>query len=336
MPAWTSDPDLRRVRVSVRGADRGLGILEVPGVSRVGGLDALRYLRPCHPESHPVTEFVPRQARDRRRKGVAVQLGERDLELLRALARFRIASTSDVMNLCFRGIRRDTASVRLRRLFDAGYLDVTAHDRYSENQYSLGPAGRAVILGEGGLVGRVPRGSAAHHLAIVAAWVALANHDQPGVRLELVRADWELREEFADQGLELFPDLFAIFGIADGHRAVAVEVDLGTEPLCVLRSKFARYDATRRGPNGLFGWTAFSLLVFAPTATTARRDSIAGLLLDGSCGAVCGSPSDIRSALRGLLAGGEPPLTAPPCGKGTVITVSDDASAQRRPDDAGL
>jgi hypothetical protein len=219
--------------------------------------------------------------------------------------------------------------VRLRRLFDGGYLDVTFGDRYSENQYSLGPEGRALIREEGGEVGRVPRGSVAHHLAIVTAWVALANHGLAGSRLDLVRPDWELREEFADQGLELFPDLFAIFGTDDDRTAVAIEVDLATEPIGVLRSKLARYDAARRDPKGLFGWADFALLVFAPTATVPRRQSITELLLGRNGDVVCGTPSEIHSVLRGILGGETSPLTNSPYGNGRDDRVShgsDDAS----------
>jgi hypothetical protein len=63
-----------------------------------------------------------RQLRHRRRRGVAVVLTERDEEVLNALARFRLARTSDLMAYAFAGVRRDTAAVRLRRLFDARYL----------------------------------------------------------------------------------------------------------------------------------------------------------------------------------------------------------------------
>jgi hypothetical protein len=69
-----------------------------------------------------MSDPTSRQPRHRRRRGVAVQLTERDETVLHALARFRLARTSDLCGYAFAGVRKDTVAVRLRRLFDSSRL----------------------------------------------------------------------------------------------------------------------------------------------------------------------------------------------------------------------
>lgn len=164
----------------------------------------------------------------------------RDQDLLRALARLRVARTSAVVQLCLGGIRRDTAARRLRRLFDAGFLAVRTAAATQESLYMLGPKGRQFVTGEGEAEPGVPLGSLEHHLAIVDTWVSVATLELPGVGLQLARADWELRTEFGG-GLAIIPDLFVVLDTPPGPVALAIEVDLGTEPLKVLRAKVENY-----------------------------------------------------------------------------------------------
>ena len=211
---------------------------------------------------------MKRQSRERRNRAVHVRLTERDALLIEAVNRFRLVRTRDLLAVAFSGVRPMTASLRLRRLFDAGYLDVACGDRSQENTYSLGPLGRRWVESQGIPVGRVPRGGAAHHLAIVRAWSGVAGILQrlPGTALELARPDWELREEFADSGLPIIPDLFMVLRVAakDGREqsvALAVEVDLGTETLRVLERKLAVYAELTDRRSGLFGHRDFGLAV---------------------------------------------------------------------------
>ncbi len=131
---------------------------------------------------------MSRQPRQRRRRGVSVRLQPRDVEMLTALARLRIARTAEIAALCFPGVRKDTVAARLRVLFDAGYLEVTAADRTSPNVYSLGPRGRDLVREAGEQVLPVPRGGLAHHLGIVQTWVGLAAARAEGLALELAAA----------------------------------------------------------------------------------------------------------------------------------------------------
>jgi len=179
-----------------------------------------------------------RQSRVRRHRGVVVRLTGRDRQVLEVLGRFRIARTKDLVLTCFSGVHPMTASMRLRRLFDAGLLVVHSSDPARENVYQLGPRASEWRTGQ------VPRGSLAHHLAIVRAWSLLAASVRDRLELELARSDWEIREEV--MGSEVIPDLFMVFS----GRALAIEVDLGTEPQGVLRRKLQIYERLDR----LFGY----------------------------------------------------------------------------------
>lgn len=261
-----------------------------------------------------MTAPARRQLRHRRRQGVAVRLTERDEAVLHALARFRLARTSDLVTYAFAGVRRDTAAVRLRRLFDGRFLSILPPAQGKENVYRLGPAGK-VYLGEQGVTaGRVPRGGLEHHLAIVETWVAVAGVDN----LELERAlpDWELREQFSATELHVVPDLFVLVR-ADGHRfAVAVEVDRGTESLSVLNRKLENYRTLWGQPVGLFGYEQFgiALVCHAPS----RRAQLTAALKKAWVvpHALWACSEDPSAALCKLFDDLRRPLAGSPYGKG--------------------
>lgn len=230
-----------------------------------------------------------RQPRDHRRAGVSVRLGERDQALLRALARFRLARTRDLTRLFFAGIRADTAAVRLRRLFDAGYLDVTTAELHQPNSYQLGPRGRLFAEQVGLTPGRAPAGGQAHHLAIVGLWTELAwlSGRQVGIRLALFRPDWELRE-LGRRGRDLVvPDALAELSLTASEASgeplrLALEVDLGTESIRTLRQKIDSYRVILDDDEGLFGWTDVTLVLVADGLTAGRRVSLERLLEERS------------------------------------------------------
>lgn len=227
--------------------------------------------------------MADRQARTKRRGDVRVELSERDRALLRALARFRLVRTSDLVALVFGNVRRDTAAARLRRLFDAGYLDVRAHDRAEENLYSLGRAGRQFIEADGVEQGRVPRGEVSHHLAVVSVWVEIAKAAEasPELRLDLFRPDWEIRERLGERRSSVVPDALVkvtLTGPIEQGVRFALEVDRGTEPISVLRRKLDAYEGLREGPGGLFGWKDFGMVVVTQGVATGRRQAIHRLM----------------------------------------------------------
>jgi len=288
-----------------------------------------------------------RHLRDRRRRGIAVRLTERDELLLEAVQRFRLARTGDLVTAAFPGVHPMTASVRIRRLFDAGYLDVRCANRSEENVYSLGPLGRRWALEQALPVGRIPRGGAAHHLAIVRAWSTVADvlQRQAGMVLELARADWELREEFGQQGLAVVPDLLLALRVALGGEresvvAVAVEVDLGTETLGVIRRKFEAYDQLADGGRGLFGHPEFAVAValdnpgrgYAVKQLLDRVWHGRGLIWDFASGP--GSAvEEFIAALRGSV---RPPVTDSRYGNGGSEAASPLASTVKPRTEEGL
>lgn len=200
-----------------------------------------------------------RQPRHRRRKGVTLQLTERDETVLHALARFRLARTSELLRYAFRETRRDTAAVRLRRLFDAKYLGLLPPVLGSENVYRLGPEAKRHLAGQVVQLGKAPRGGLNHHLAIVETWVAIVS--LPGVELERCLPDWELREQFAATELRVIPDLFMLVRMGQDLLPVAVEVDCGTESQTVLGRKLEAYRALWGQAPGLFGYDRFGVAV---------------------------------------------------------------------------
>ena len=152
-----------------------------------------------------------RQPRTVRHRGLVVQLTERDRYVLEVLDRFRIARTSDLIRTCFPGAHRQTATMRLRRLFDAGHIRIHSAQIGSETVYR----GKA----------KIPRGSILHHLATVGVWSQLVG------RLDLCRAYWALHSN------PVIPDLFAVIS---GH-GFAIEVDRGNESRPTIQKKIATY-----------------------------------------------------------------------------------------------
>jgi len=247
---------------------------------------------------------------------VAAVLTERDAAVLHAMSRFRLARTSDLVAYAFAGVRRDTAAVRLRRLFDSRFLAVLPTNQGVENLYRLGPAGKAWLAEEGVPGGRVPRGGHEHHLAIVQTWVAIAGLDGP--ELERALPDWEIREQFGVAELQVVPDLLLVVRAGEHRHAVAVEVDRGTESLAVLNRKLEAYRSLWGQPPGLFGYEQFGIAVVC--AAPGRRSQLAAALKkawviphvlwtssEGPSAALCKLFEDLQA-----------PLTDPPYRKGSL------------------
>lgn len=256
-----------------------------------------------------------RQSRVRRHKGVRVELTERDRDVLLALARFRLARTSQLYRYAFAGIRRDTAAARLRRLFDSRHVSVARFGPLAENLYRLGPFGRQALQAEGVRLGPAPRGAIEHHLGIVEIWTRLAA--EPELEIARCLPDWELREELGLAEVAVIPDLFALLRLRDQLVPVAIEVDCGTENASVLRSKVERYAALWGRSPGLFGWERFALVV---VLHAPQRRAIAAAVLKKVWvlpHAITSVHEPLYSALLPLLAQLQPPLGDSPCRQGS-------------------
>jgi hypothetical protein len=258
---------------------------------------------------------IHRQPRHRRRKGVSVQLTERDETVLHALARFRLARTSDLVRYAFPGVRSDTAAPRLRKLFDSRHLAILPPQRGAENIYRLGTAGAQYLAKHGVEVGRVPRGGLEHHLSIVASWVAISALDD--IQLERCLPDWELRQQFSVSELPIVPDLFMLLRVGDNVHAIAVEVDCGTESYAVLHRKLEVYRSLWGQAPGLFGWEQFGIAV-ASYAPSRRAAVTSALKKAWVVPHVFWLGSDNPSvALHKLFGELSPPLGATPYRRGT-------------------
>lgn len=262
-----------------------------------------------------MTDTIPRQPRHRRRRGVTVQLTVRDEELLLALARFRLARTSDLLRYAFSKVRPDTAAARLRRLFDSRHLAVLPPELGSENIYRLGPAGRRYLAKQDRGAGPVPRGGLVHHLAIVQTWVAIAGLEE----YELARClpDWELRQEFSVAELPIVPDLFALIRTGSDVHPVAIEVDCGTESRAVVQRKVEQYQNLWGRAPGLFGWERFGLAIVCH-GSSSRSVINAALKKAWVVPHVVWSEVDgPKSALDQLLSTQMAPLSSSPYRKGS-------------------
>jgi len=175
-----------------------------------------------------------------------VKLTTRDEALIRALGRFRIATSGNLGELFFPGRNRDVLMSRLRKLYDAGFVEVHAPERAAENVYSLGRRGRRWLEGQGIAAGSAPRGPWAHHLGIVQLWVKLAATAHLLARTKLVsfRPEWEIREGL-EESLAVIPDAVVELDRWGTDRSsrlrLALEVDRGTEALRVLAGKVQTY-----------------------------------------------------------------------------------------------
>lgn len=261
---------------------------------------------------------MSRRRRDERRPGIRIVLGPRDEALLQGLARFRVATTSQLVRLFFRGIRKDTASARLRLLFDSGELDIVQCALNAENVYSLGASGRRWLESRSVAGGAVPRGPLDHHLGIVEVWTRLAAalHGNRSVQLSTFLPDWECRRQLAGTGALVVPDAdvsLSLFPDSPGQRQVrlVLEVDLGTERHGALASKLVAYAAGQVEPG-------VGLVAVLADAGERRVAAVRALVEEHwpSWSVVCRAVEWPNILLATLRIGGLPPLVAPPSGEG--------------------
>lgn len=264
-----------------------------------------------------------RISRRQRRPAVRVRLLPRDQAVLRALAKLRLCRSSDLHRLLFTGVRADTMAKRLRKLFDAGFLDVHAENLAAETVYSLGHRGIDWVTADGMLSAALPRKPWEHHLAIVRIWTEMASlaHVSPGWQLKAFTPEWRLRAIACRSGGPLVPD-----GVADlvvpspaGPRAVrfALEVDLGGEAVRVLRKKLRLYTAELLSGSGMLG-SDFGLAVAVGGAGEGRVATIQRLLESiwpgrWNCWLL---ESGCQAATRQLVESAAAPLTSYPNGLG--------------------
>jgi hypothetical protein len=253
--------------------------------------------------------------RDERWRDVRVVLGKRDAAVLRAVARFRLCQTGDILTLFFGGIRRDTALRRLRRLHDAGFLEARVLALHEENAFALGPAGRRFAEGEELTAGPAPKGGEEHHLAIVRAWsgIAAAISSRADLRLNRFVPDWELRRERAGTDPRLVPDALMELGLGGVISRWALEVDLGNERTAVLRRKLLAYSA-----ESAVTCESVGLAVVLSGAGARRRALVATLVQEHwtASSLICLQDEWPQALFSIVGETAKPPLTTWPYGNG--------------------
>jgi hypothetical protein len=285
-----------------------------------------------------------RQKRDVRRAGVKIKPTPRDVALLRALGKFRIAKTHHLGQLFFFGRNRDVVASRLRRLFDAGFLETKVLERAGENIYWLGPKGRDVVRASGLIPQSPPRAGWHHHLAVVEAWSATASDAHRGKELSLRRfvPEWQVREENLVPGHPVVPDGLVELRLSGGDvpRALhlALEVDAGTESLPVLRRKFQAYEDLHLAGIPALGWPSFVVLVALIPSAKKRAAAITELLgpAPSSFARVWTIGDELLPILRSFVSSSGTPSTTSRCGNGRSDAASPTASSGESETGAGL
>jgi Replication-relaxation len=202
----------------------------------------------------------------------------RDRAVLRILNRARVATAAQLAVLAYRS--RYTAQVRLRRLWDAGYLERIALPRAggpggTPYAYRLSSACR-VRLGYGP---RISRGPAylAHTLDAVDAVCALVGS---GEREATHPVSLWLPESIVGDALPdgPVPDAVVVLDTPSGSGVLCLETDEATQNVAPIRAKLAAY---HRSLAGRQGWHVL-FVVPSPArrawfARVGRADDVRGL-----------------------------------------------------------
>lgn len=201
------------------------------------------------------------------------KIPERDLLALTAIGRFRMLTRPQVKRWLFPDVSEPVVTRFLKRAEAAGHLGVERLGGNGMQLLWLTRKGRDVLVAHGTpaadlfpTTGPPPAKDFAHTAAIgdVAVW--LARRDPPPD--ELLPA-WAIQRYFGGN-VRVIPDLLALWrpaGDAPG-AALAVEVDLGTEPLeSVFLPKLRELCAA---VHALFGDSESRVLVLVPSRRRAE------------------------------------------------------------------
>lgn len=288
---------------------------------------------------------MSRQPRTKRRESVRVVLTERDVALLAALARFGIARSEHLRPLFFAERHQDVFADRARKLFDAGYLDVSVSNLSERNVYSLGPRGREWAISEGLTPVRPPHGQRTHWLGIVRTWCQMASsvHGLRTVTLTQFVPEWELRSTLGKSTSTIVPDALAELTVDnEGGKSqtfrLVVEVDCSTEKAKTLRRKIQNYRRILVSGDVPFGWSTFGLGFAVLGWSTTRKNGLTELL-DRSLPTwwlIWDLDEGPERALKGLSSQAHPPVTDSRCGNGSPDSVSAGIIDTKSAEEGGL
>ena len=196
------------------------------------------------------------------------QLPIRDRAVLRIVNRARLANAEQLAMLAYHN--RHYAQIRLRRLWDLGYLERSGLPPPtgiggSPYVYRLAPAAIA-RLGYAARPWRGP-GYVGHTLDAVEAVCALVRSSDAETKPAVLR--W-LPESIVVDVLPTGPaaDAVVVIAAADGPATVCLEVDEGNQHLTVIREKVRAYGSAL---DGRPGWHVLFVVPTADRAAWLRR-----------------------------------------------------------------
>lgn len=260
-----------------------------------------------------------RERRDGWAKDIDVRLQSRDLRLLYALGRMRIAATGDLTELFFPS--RTTANDRLRKLACAGYITAHVQALERDNVYRLTARGRDAAASQANIdpselavLSKVPA-RLGHALLVTRVCAALTAASNRGASLTLVGFlfEHEIAAALGGRAGLVIPDALVTLRHASGRTfQVAVEADGATEPLATLADKATRYANLGSNSSGILGAPLNAVLVVAEEYGRLRGISraVAAHAIDPrfrlirrrdltAARALAGSYADAREVARG-------------------------------------
>ena len=229
----------------------------------------------------------PKRRAPRAQRGTSptLSLQPRDIEVLVLVSLMRWVTAEQIdRDLSFSSLNYCTK--RLRRLFEAGLLDVAVRDAFKPNLYQLGEGGLATLVvrapeiaGRVRLHGPIDPGRVDHHLGLVDTRLYAAALGQArGHRLLQWAEQGEALEN--DLGLAAFgisPDALAIFDTPGRTTAIAVQVDIGAASEALVAHRLRQYRALASQSRAVDALWIVGLAGRARVAAVQRLAEQAGL-----------------------------------------------------------
>jgi hypothetical protein len=220
--------------------------------------------------------YLPKH--ERATKRVAFVLTDRDVEILRAVNRYRYLRTGQIRRLVFpENTTEQSARRRLKYLFHNGYLGrvmpfVRVGEGSSETAYYLDRAGRDILQQGGEEIAAYAAGGQVKHqfldhaldISEFRVHLELALADHPAVEIHRFTADFEVKAHTTDavgkrryklfdevahpvskESYVVYPDALIVLrgkgSLEQYQRLYFVEIDRGTEGLNVIKDKIIGY-----------------------------------------------------------------------------------------------
>ena len=191
-----------------------------------------------------------RKIRGQRQPDRPVVLMKRDIEMFTLVGLTRYMDTNQLAREFFYNKSLDACRKRLRKLYDAGYINITLAGSQQPNLISLTGKSLSIVkqkypelANRIRLPGSLRIGGLRHHLATVDARLYIKNLcEKQGLSLlRWANSNGDVGRDIGLDKLRLKPDGLAEIQTPEGVLIQGVEVDTGTESLKVIGNKLYRY-----------------------------------------------------------------------------------------------